>query len=66
MHFRSDITIVPVNLLHMSVMFSLMPSCPHPPVGNVWWLELDFLSQRCVQQRHIGVFIPKDAIIGET
>ena len=23
---------------------SLMSSCPHPPVENVWWFDLNFLS----------------------
>ena len=25
-------------------IISLMPSHPRPPAGNIWWLDLNFLS----------------------
>ena len=31
---------------------NLMPRHPGPPVENVWWLDLNFLSRRHVQQMH--------------
>ena len=35
-------------LYHYAI--SLVPSCPRPLAENVWWFDLNFFSQRRVQQ----------------